>query len=108
MFPVSNVQQGRGVLVVLAGAVNLQFHAEKAGPGAVENGTGLKIVVVDGTVLDGGTAIAAIGVIVVVGVPALVQGDETAAAGAAVDADLCHAVQVVRTQQAVMEFDQVV
>ena len=137
MLSVDDVQQRQGVLVVLTGTVDLQLHAEKAGPGAVEDGAGLEIVVVDGTVLDVGAAVAAIGVVVVVGIPAVIKGDEAAAAGtpsviavaavganrvsvvvgqaftipeagAAVDADLGHFLQTVRAQQAVMELDQVV
>ena len=135
VLPVGDVQQHRGILTVLARAVDLQLHVEEAGPGAVEDGTGLEIVVVDGTVLDVGAAVAAIGVVVVVGIPAVIKGDEAAAAGtagvvsviaagakgrrrgvavvpmpeagAAADADLCHAIQTVRAQQAVTEFDQV-
>ena len=83
VLSVDDVQQRQGVLVVLTGTVDLQLHAEKAGPGAVEDGTGLEIVVVDGTVLDVGAAVAAIGVVVIVGVPALIEGDEASAAGAA-------------------------
>ena len=135
VLPVGNVQQGRGVLTVLARTIDLQLHAKETGPGAVENGTRLEIVIVDGAVFDVGTAVAAVRVIVVVGVPALIKGDEAAAAGAAgvvsiiavgakgrgrcvavvpmpeacaaVGTDLCHAIQTVRAQQAVMELDRV-
>ena len=90
----------------------------------------------DGTVLDVGAAVAAIRIVVIVGVPAVIKGDEAAAAGAAgvvaviaggakgrrrgvavvpmpepgaaADADICHAIQTVRAQQTVMELDQVV
>ena len=137
MLPVGDVQQHRGILTVLARAVDLQLHAEEAGPRAVEDGAGLEIVVVDGTVLDVGAAVAAIRIVVIVGVPAVIKGDEAAAAGtpsviavaavganrvsvvvgqaftipeagAAADADICHAIQTVRAQQTVMELDQVV
>ena len=133
VLPVGDVQQRRGILTVLARAVDLQLHAEEAGPGAVENGAGLEIVIVDGTVFNVGAAVAAIGIVVVVEIPALVKRDEAAAAGAsgivtviavgakgrsrcvavvpmpeacaAVGADLCHAIQTVRAKQAVMELD---
>lgn len=137
VLPVGDVQQHRGILTVLARAVDLQLHAEEAGPRAVEDGAGLEIVVVDGTVLDVGAAVAAIRIVVIVGVPAVIKGDEAAAAGtpsviavaavganrvsvvvgqaftipeagAAADADICHAIQTVRAQQTVMELDQVV
>ena len=137
VLPVGDVQQRRGILTVLARTVDLQLYAEEAGPGTVENGAGFEIVVVDGTVLDVGAAVAAIGVVVVVGVPALIEGDEAAAAGtpsviavaavganrvsvvvgqaftipeagAAVGTDLCHTIQAFRAQQTVMELDQVV
>ena len=137
VLPVGDVQQHRGILTVLARAVDLQLHAEKAGPGAVEDGTGFEIVVMNGTVLDVGAAVAAIGIIVVVRIPAAIKGDEAAAAGtpsviavaavganrvsvvvgqaftipeagAAVDADLGHFLQTVRAKQTVMELDQVV
>ena len=137
VLPVGDVQQRRGILTVLARAVDLQLHAEEAGPRAVEDGARLEIVIVDGTVLDVGAAVAAIGVVVIVGVPAVIKGDEAAAAsaasivavvavgtdrvsvvvgqaftlpepGAAADADICHAIQTVRAQQTVMELDQVV
>ena len=90
----------------------------------------------NGTVLDVGAAVAAIGIIVVVRIPAAIKGNEAAAAGAssvvvvaavganrasvvvgqafsipepvaAVDTDLGHFLQTVRAKQAVMEFDQV-
>ena len=136
VLPVGDVQQRRGILTVLARAVDLQLHAEEAGPRAVEDGARLEIVIVDGTVLDVGAAVAAIGVVVIVGVPAVIKGDEAAAAsaasivavvavrakgrrrgaavvpmpepGAAADADICHAIQTVRAQQTVMELEQVV
>ena len=136
VLPVGDVQQRRGILTVLARTVDLQLYAEEAGPRAVEDGAGLEIVVVDRTVLNVGATVAAIGVVVVVGIPALIKGDETAAAGAsgivaviavgakgrgrrvavvpmpeagaAVDADLCHAIQAVRAKQAAMEFNQIV
>ena len=137
VLPVGDVQQRRGILTVLARTVDLQLYAEEAGPRAVEDGAGLEIVVVDGTVLDVGAAVTAIGVVVVVGIPAVIKGDEAAAAGtpsviavaavganrvsvvvgqaftipepgAAADADICHAIQTVRAQQTVMELDQVV
>lgn len=136
VLPVGDVQQRRGILTVLARAVDLQLHAEEAGPGAVENGARLEIVVVDGAAFDVGAAVAAIGIIIVVRIPALVEGDEAAAAGAAcvvpviavradgrrrgaavvpmpeagaaIGADLCHAIQTIRAQQIVMELDQVV
>ena len=137
VLPVGDVQQHRGILTVLARAVDLQLHAEEAGPGAVENGAGLEIVIVDGTVFNVGAAVAAIRIVVIVGVPAVIKGDEAAAAGtpsviavaavganrvsvvvgqaftmpepgAAADADICHAIQTVRAQQTVMELDQVV
>ena len=38
VLPVGDVQQRRGILTVLARAVDLQLHAEEAGPGAVEDG----------------------------------------------------------------------
>ena len=135
VFSVGDVQQRRSVLVVLTGPVDLQLYAEEAWPGAVKNRARLEIVVVDGAVFDVGAAVAAIGIIIVVRIPALVEGDEAAAAGAAcvvpviavradgrrrgaavvpmpeagaaVDADLCHAIQTVRAQQAVTELDQV-
>ena len=135
VLPVGDVQQRRGILTVLARTVDLQLYAEEAGPGAVENGAGFEIVVVDGTVLDVGAAVAAIGVVVVVGIPAVIKGDEAAAAGtpsviavaavganrvsvvvgqaftipeagAAAGTDLCHAIQTVRAQQTVAELDQ--
>ena len=81
MLPVGDVQQHRGILTVLARAVDLQLHAEEAGPGAVENGAGLEIVIVDGTVFNVGAAVAAIRIVVIVGVPAVIKGDEAAAAG---------------------------
>ena len=137
VLPVGDVQQHRGILTVLARTVDLQLHAEEAGPRAVEDGAGLEIVVVDGTVLDVGAAVAAIRIVVIVGVPAVIKGDEAAAAGtpsviavaavganrvsvvvgqaftipeagAAAGTDLCHAIQTVRAQQTVMELDQVV
>ena len=137
VLSVDDVQQRQGVLVVLTGTVDLQLHAEKAGPGAVEDGTGFEIVVMNGTVLDVGAAVAAIGIIVVVRIPAAIKGNKAAAsgtagviavaavrtdrvsavvgqaftipeAGAAADADICHAIQTVRAQQTVMELDQVV
>lgn len=109
----------------------------RSGPRAVENGAGLEIVIVDGTVLDVGAAVAAIRIVVIVRVPAVIKGDEAAAAGtpsviavaavganrvsvvvgqaftipeagAAVGTDLCHTIQAVRAQQTVMELDQVV
>ena len=82
VLPVGDVQQRRGILTVLARTVDLQLYAEEAGPRAVEDGAGLEIVVVDRTVLNVGATVAAIGVVVVVGIPALIKGDETAAAGA--------------------------
>ena len=136
VLPVGDVQQHRGILTVLARAVDLQLHAEEAGPRAVENGAGLEIVIVDGTVFNVGAAVAAIRIVIVVRIPALIEGDEAAAAGAAgvvaviaggakgrrrgvavvpmpepgaaADADICHAIQTVRAQQTVMELDQVV
>lgn len=136
VLPVGDVQQRRGILTVLARAVDLQLHAEEAGPGAVEDGTGLEVIVVDRAVLDVGAAVAAIRIVIVVRIPALIEGDEAAAAGAAgvvaviaagakgrrrgvavvpmpepgaaADADICHAIQTVRAQQTVMELDQVV
>ena len=137
VLPVGDVQQRRGILTVLARTVDLQLHAEEAGPRAVEDGAGLEIVIVDGTVLDVGAAVAAIRIVVIVRVPAVIKGDEAAAAGtpsviavaavganrvsvvvgqaftmpepgAAADADICHAIQTVRAQQTVMELDQVV
>ena len=132
---VGDVQQCQGVLAVLARAVDLQLYAEEAWPGAVKNRARLEIVVVDGAVFDVGAAVAARGIVVVVGVPALIEGDEAAAAGAAsivavvavradgrrrgaavvpmpeagaaVDADICHFLQTVRAKQAVMELNQV-
>ena len=83
MLPVGDVQQRRGILTVLARTVDLQLYAEEAGPRAVEDGTGFEIVIVDGAVFDVGAAVAAIGIVVVVGVPALIEGDEAAAAGTA-------------------------
>ena len=136
VLPVGDVQQRRGILTVLARAVDLQLHAEEAWPGAVEDGTGLEVIVVDRAVLDVGAAVAAIRIVIVVRIPALIEGDEAAAAGAAgvvaviaagakgrrrgvavvpmpepgaaADADICHAIQTVRAQQTVMELDQVV
>ena len=137
VLSVDDVQQRQGVLVVLTGTVDLQLHAEETGPGAVEDGTGFEIVVMNGTVLDVGAAVAAIGIIVVVRIPAAIKGNKAAAAGAAgviagaavgadrvsvvvgqaftlpepgaaVDADLGHFLQTVRAKQAVMELDQVV
>ena len=137
VLPISNVQQGRGILTVLARAINLQLHTKEAGPGAIEDGTGLEIVIMDGTVLDVGAAVAAIGIVIVVRIPAAIKGNKAAAAGAAgviavtavgadrvsvvvgqaftlpepgaaVDADLGHFLQTVRAKQAVMELDQVV
>ena len=137
VLPVGNVQQCRGVLTVLARAVDLQLHAEEAGPGAVEDGTGFEIVIVDSAVFDVGTAVAAIGIVVVVRIPAAIKGNKAAAsgtagviavaavrtdrvsavvgqaftipeAGAAVDADLGHFLQTVRAKQAVMELDHVI
>ena len=133
VLPVGDVQQRRGVLVVLTGTVDLQLHAEEAGPSAVEDGAGLEVIVVDRAAFNGGAAVAAIGVVVVVGVPALVEGDEASTAGAsgivavvavgakgrgsgvavvpmsetgaAVGTDLCHAIQAVRAKQTVMELD---
>ena len=134
-LPVGDVQQRRGILTVLARAVDLQLHAEEAGPRAVEDGARLEIVIVDGTVLDVGAAVAAIGIIVVVRIPAAIKGNKAAAAGAAgviavtavgadrvsavvgqaftlpepgaaVDADLGHFLQTVRAKQAVTELDQ--
>ena len=137
VLPVSNVQQGRGVLVVLACAVDLQLYAEKAGPGAVEDGTGLEIVIMDSAVFNVGAAVTAIGIVIVVRISSAIKGNKAAAAGAAgviavaavgtdrvsvvvgqaftlpepgaaVDADLGHFLQTVRAKQAVMELDQVV
>ena len=137
VLPVGDVQQHRGILTVLARAVDLQLHAEAAWPGAVEDGTGLEVIVVDRAVLDVGAAVAAIRIVIVVRIPALIEGDEAAAAGAAgvvaviaaganrvsvvvgqaftipeagaaVGTDLCHTIQAVRAQQTVMELDQVV
>ena len=91
----------------------------------------------DGTVLDVGAAVAAIGIVIVVRIPAAIKGNKAATAGAAgviavaaigadrvsvvvgqafpipetgaaVDADICHFLQTVRAKQAVMELDQVV
>ena len=137
VLPVGDVQQRRGILTVLARAVDLQLHAEEAWPRAVEDGTGLEVIVVDRAVLDVGAAVAAIRIVVIVGVPAVIKGDEAAAAGtasviavvavganrvsvvvgqaftipeagAAVGTDLCHTIQAFRAQQIVMELDQVV
>ena len=137
VLPVGDVQQRRGILTVLARAVDLQLHAEEAWPGAVEDGTGFEIVIVDSAVFDVGTAVAAIGIVVVVRIPAAIKGNKAAAsgtagviavaavgtdrvsavvgqaftipeAGAAVGTDLCHTIQAVRAQQTVMELDQVV
>ena len=135
VLPVGDVQQRRGILTVLARTVDLQLYAEEAGPRAVEDGTGLEIVIMDSAVFNVGAAVAAIGIVVIVGIPAVIKGDEAAAAGtpsviavaagradgrgrcvavvsvpeagAAVDADLCHAIQTVRAQQTVTELDQV-
>ena len=60
VLPVGDVQQRRGILTVLARAVDLQLHAEEAWPGAVEDGTGLEVIVVDRAVLDVGAAAAAV------------------------------------------------
>ena len=73
VLPVGDVQQRRGILTVLARTVDLQLYAEEAGPRAVEDGTGFEIVIVDGAVFDVGAAVAAIGIVVVVGVPALIE-----------------------------------
>ena len=136
VLPVGDVQQCRSVLVVLTGAVDLQLDTEEAGPGAIEDGTGLEIVIMDNAVFNVGAAVTAIRIVIVVRIPALIEGDEAAAAGAAgvvaviaagakgrrrgvavvpmpepgaaADADLCHAIQTVRAQQTVMELDQVV
>ena len=91
----------------------------------------------DSAVFNVGTAVAAIGIVVVVRIPATIKGNEAAAAGtagviavaaigadrvsvvvgqaftipetdAAVDADISHFLQTVRAKQAVMELDQVV
>lgn len=83
VLPVGDVQQGRGVLAVLACAVDLQLHAEEAGPGAVEDGAGLEIVVMDSAVFNVGAAVAAIGIVIVVRIPAAIKGNKAAAAGAA-------------------------
>ena len=99
VLPVGDVQQHRGILTVLARAVDLQLHAEEAWPGAVEDGAaaaGTPSVI----------AVAAVGanrVSVVVG-----QAFTIPEPGAAADADICHAIQTVRAQQTVMELDQVV
>ena len=136
VLPVGDVQQRRSVLVVLAGAVDLQLHTKEAGPGAVEDRAGLEIIIMDSAVFNVRAAVAAIRIVIVVRIPALIEGDEAAAAGAAgvvaviaagakgrrrgvavvpmpepgaaADADLCHAIQTVRAQQTVMELDQVV
>lgn len=39
---VGDVQQCQGILVVLTSAVDLQLDTEEAGPGAIEDGTGLE------------------------------------------------------------------
>ena len=74
VLPVGNVQQGRGVLVVLAGTVDLQLDTEEAGPGAIEDGTGLEIVIMDSAVFNVGAAVTAIGIVIVVRIPAAIKG----------------------------------
>ena len=137
VLPVGDVQQCQGILVVLTSAVNLQLDTEEAGPGAIEDGTGLEIVIMDSAVFNVGAAVAAIGIVIVVRIPAAIKGNKAAAAGtpseiavaavgsnrvsvvvgqaftipeagAAADADICHAIQTVRAKQTVMEFAQVV
>ena len=134
---VGDVQQCQGILVVLTSAVDLQLDTEEAGPGAIEDGTGLEIVIMDSAVFNVGAAVTAIGIVIVVRIPAAIKGNKAAAAGAAgviavaavgtdrvsvvvgqaftlpepgaaVDADLGHFLQTVRAKQAVMELDQVV
>ena len=136
VLPVGDVQQCQGILVVLTSAVDLQLDTEEAGPGAIEDGTGLEIVIMDSAVFNVGAAVTAIGIVIVVRISSAIKGNKAAAAGAAgviavaavgtdrvsvvvgqaftlpepgaaVDADLCHAIQTVRAQQAVTELDQV-
>ena len=71
---VGDVQQCQGILVVLTSAVDLQLDTEEAGPGAIEDGTGLEIVIMDSAVFNVGAAVTAIGIVIVVRIPAAIKG----------------------------------
>ena len=79
---VGDVHQRLRIAVTFSAVIDFQLHAEIARAFAVEDGVGLEVVVVDGAVFNGGAARTAIQIVRVIGIPAVVGGDDAPTADA--------------------------